>query len=307
MLFRSPSWGFFFVRRHLLQGRSVISVTGRRPGRPDGDFAMKTPRVLSAAAAAASLFILTLYLTIAAGSVVSIWGVDWSWTGDHWIYSLDVGLDTLLVTLMAALVTTPAAVFGGMLAAFLIVRLNFSGRRLLELLCLLGSALPGAAMGIGYILTFNGAPFRLSGGALILILLYVFRNLPLAVDIGTTAFRQISPRIEESSMNLGAGRLRTFRSVTLPLLKPACATALIFTFIRSMTALSAVIFLVSARWNHMTVLIFAQTEIMRLGAASVMSLVLILIILSFIALVLKAVHLRGTDVVRLQDTGVVHD
>jgi len=72
--------------------------------------------------------------------------------------------------------------------------------------------------------------------------------------------------------------------VTMPLIKPAFIAGLSFAFTRAMTAVSAIIFLVSARWNHLTVLILAQTEIMRLGPASVLSLFLIIIVLLTFAL-----------------------
>ncbi len=80
------------------------------------------------------------------------------------------------------------------------------------------------------------------------------------------SLQQIDPSIEEASRNLGASTGYTFRKITLPLIKPALfAGGLSYSFVRSMTAVSAVIFLVSARWNHLTALTLAQTEIMRLG------------------------------------------
>src|SRR5690606_14399799 len=90
--------------------------------------------------------------------------------------------------------------------------------------------------------------------------------------------------IEEASTNLGASTAYTFAHVTMPLIKPAFIAGLSCAFTRAMTAVSAIIFLVSARWNHLTVLILAQTEIMRLGPASVLSLFLIIIVLLTFAL-----------------------
>ena len=103
--------------------------------------------------------------------------------------------------------------------------------------------------------------------------------MPVGIEAGVASLQQIDRSIEEASTNLGASTQYTFSHITLPLIKPAFIAGLSFGFTRAMTAVSAVIFLVSARWNHLTVLILSQTEIMRLGAASVLSLFLIIIVL----------------------------
>ena len=167
---------------------------------------------------------------------------------------------------------------------------------MMGLLAMLSYAIPGTAIGIGYVLAFNTAPFRWSGTAFILVMSYLFRHVPIAVESGVAALKQISAEIEESATNLGADSARTFRDITLPLIKPAFFAGATFSFVRSMTAISAIIFLVSARWNHVTVLILAQTEIMRLGVASVMSFILILIIMAVIALMMKLTGLKRDQI-----------
>lgn len=281
--------GYFFQRRFSgktriagLSGSLLSPVSTHRYGAGRG------PALLLAMFSGG---ILLLYLTILAGSFVRLWGVDWSLTLDHLTYSHDVGLKTLRNTLYLALVSAPLSALLGLAAALVIRRFPKTGR-FLEGLTLLGTAAPGAAVGIGYILAFSRAPFRLSGTAMILILLYVFRNMPLGLEGGLSALRQIPPSIEESSRNLGAGEWRTLGKITLPLISTAVYSSLGLSFARSMTALSAVIFLVSARWNHMTVLVFSQTEIMRLGAASVMSLVVTLIILGVLAVLSRLSAMR---------------
>jgi iron(III) transport system permease protein len=236
------------------------------------------------------------YGTIIIGSFVKLWGVDWSLTLDHFSYSWDVGVTTLRNTIMLALIATPLTALMGMIIAFLTMRKHFPGRNALSLLSLLSYAIPGTAIGIGYVLAFNGTPFRWSGTAFILVTAYVFRNVPIAVESGIAALKQISAEIEESSTNLGATSAQTFRQITLPLIKPAFFAGATFTFVRSMTAISAIIFLVSARWNHVTVLILAQTEILRLGVASVMSTILIIVIMGFIYLIMKATGLKRDQI-----------
>ncbi|HQK26239.1 MAG TPA: ABC transporter permease subunit, partial [Synergistaceae bacterium] len=106
------------------------------------------------------------------------------------------------------------------------------------------------------------------------------------------------PSIEEAAADLGADAATVFRDVVLPLVRPAFISSLSYTFVRSMTAVSAVIFLISARWYHLTVLIYNFSENLRFGLASVLATALILIVLATFGLlrllVPKNVHLAKT-------------
>src|SRR5690606_10078983 len=109
----------------------------------------------------------------------------------------------------------------------------------------------------------------------------------------TAILRQIDPSIEEAAQNLGASALTTFRKVTLPLIAPAFFSALVYAFVRAMTAISAAIFLVSANWNLMTVQILNQVGSGRLGVAAAYSVVVIAIVL-FAIIVINAIVTRMT-------------
>lgn len=113
---------------------------------------------------------------------------------------------------------------------------------------------------------------------------YVIRELPVGLENGVTALHQIDPSIEEAASDLGADTPTVFRTIVLPLVKPAFISSMSYTFVRSMTAVSAIIFLISARWNHLTVLILNFSENIRFGYASVLSTVLILIVLAVFGL-----------------------
>ena len=101
-------------------------------------------------------------------------------------------------------------------------------------------------LGVSYILAFNVPPFELTGTGLIIVLCFVFRNLPVGVRAGTASFKQLDKSLDEASTMLRAGTATTLRRVVLPLLKPALVAALVYSFVRSMTTVSAVIFLVTA-------------------------------------------------------------
>lgn len=282
-----PTVGVFFVQKHIMKNKSYITVTGKSSRRSSATTTPLLNLSLTVMCGIIAGFVLLFYITIISGSFIKLWGVNWSFTLEHFSYSWDVGLRTMKNTLLLAIISTPITAFFGMAISYIVVRKDFPGKHLMEFLSLLSYAIPGTAVGISYILAFNKAPFELSGTAFILITCYVFRNVPIGVEGGIAALKQISDEIEESSINLGATSSVTFRKITLPLIRPAFFSGATFAFVRSMTAISAIIFLVSARWNHMTVLILAQTEIMRLGVASVMSFALIVIIMAFIFIIMK--------------------
>ena len=135
--------------------------------------------------------------------------------------------------------------------------------------------MPGTVVGIGYILAFNGPPVILTGTLAILVAAFVFRYMSVGIQNGIAVLSQVDPAIEEAAQNLGADSITTFRKITLPLIAPAFFSALVYAFVRAMTAISAAIFLVSANWNLMTVQILNQVGSGRLGVAAAFSVVLI--------------------------------
>jgi iron(III) transport system permease protein len=130
--------------------------------------------------------------------------------------------------------------------AWLLARVPFRGRGLFEFGALLAFAIPGTVVGVSYVLSFNVPPFELTGTGLIIVLCFIFRNLPVGVRAGTAALEQIDRSLDEASATLRASTLTTLRRIVMPLLKPALVAALVYSFVRAMTMVSAVIFLVTA-------------------------------------------------------------
>ncbi len=291
-----PTVLVFFIQKYIMKNKTYVTITGKSSRRGSASVSKATRAGLFAFCLSVSIFVLMFYTTIIGGSFVKLWGVNWTPTLKWFAYSFDVGFTTLKNTLYLAIIQTPITALLGMVIAFIVVRKSFPGKGALDFLSMLSYAIPGTAIGIGYILAFNKAPFELSGTAFILIAVYVFRNVPIGVQGGIAALKQISTDIEESSTNLGATTAYTFRKITLPLIRPSFFAGATFAFVRAMTAISAIIFLVSARWNHLTVLILAQTEIMRLGAASVLSFVLIIVIMTFVFLIMKLTGLKQSQI-----------
>ncbi len=161
--------------------------------------------------------------------------------------------------------------------ALLAIALVFAGIVLLQ-----GTKLRIPRIGLGILglaipcaLSFTGVPFAMVGGAYIIMAAFIVRSLPASVRSGVAALQQIDPSIEEASNILGADAQYTFRKVTLPLILPALFAGLIFSFTRHMTSLSAIIFLVSAKWRIVTASILSEWEQGGVSIAAAYSTVII--------------------------------
>ena len=138
----------------------------------------------------------------------------------------------------------------------------------------------GTVIGVSYIVAFNLAPLELTGGMAILVLCFVFRNMPVGVRAGVAALAQIDRTLDEASATLRASTLRTLTRVVMPLLRPAILATLVFSFTHAMTAVSAVIFLATAKYNLATVYIINRVEAGEYPLAIVYSTVLMAFMLA---------------------------
>ncbi|MDR1029488.1 MAG: iron ABC transporter permease [Treponema sp.] len=293
LLLLMPTLTAFFAQRYWVNKKSVVTVTGK-PTTRLAELATKPVRICLVAFVGLCLgFILILYGTIVAGCFVKNWGIDYSFTLSNIGEALARGKQALVSTVILAAIATPIAGLIAMIAALMVVRRTFVGKRILEVLLMTPFAVPGTLLGISYILAFNKPPLLLVGTAAIIVINYIIRELPVGLETGAASLRQIDPSIEEAAQDLGANTSQVFTSVVLPLIRPSFLTSMSYTFVRSMTAVSAVIFLISARWYHLTVQIYNFSENLRFGLASVLSTVLIIIVLAAFALMQCIVRDRG--------------
>jgi iron(III) transport system permease protein len=272
----------FIVEKYWIERKSYITVTGKASRERELINEKKIVFPIDIFCLLITVFVLAFYVLIPIGGLFKIWGVNYSLTLNHFKYVFELGLKPLRDTTFLATVSTPISGVLSMIIAFLIVRKRFFGRGFVEFTSLLAMAVPGTVIGIGYILAYNTKPLVLTGTATILIIAFIMRSLPVGVRSGVAALQQIDPAIEEAASDLGADTTKVFTSVTLPLIKPAFFSGLVYTFVRSMTAVSAVIFLVSARYSLLTVQILSQVDAGRFGVAAAFSTILIVIV--FIAI-----------------------
>ncbi len=244
-----------------------------------------------------AIFTVVLYGMIFYGSFVKRWGFDNSLTfdnysdafgigwGEHGIVWAGAAWDSFWTTLNISAIAAPLTAAVGLTTAYLLVRQNFRGKSAFEFGTMLSFAIPGTVIGVSYILAFNVPPFELTGTGVILVICFIFRNMPVGVRGGIAAMSQLDKSLDEASLTLGANSFTTFRRVILPLLRPAIVAALVYSFVRAITSVSAVIFLVSADHNMATSYIIGLVENGRYGVAIAYCSVLILVMLSAILVV----------------------
>ncbi|WP_425101126.1 ABC transporter permease [Tropicibacter sp. S64] len=283
----------FLAQRLWLSGRNFATVTGKGDGGRHAQLPRRVAWPVITIAVVWALFTVTVYAMILFGGFVTTWGLDHSLTFEHYIRAFGVTLtdgfawtgvawDSFWTTMEIALIAAPLTAAVGLLTAWLIVRQRFPGRSVFEFALMMSFAIPGTVIGISYIMAFNLPPLQMTGTAAILIACFVFRNMPVGVRGGVAAMAQLDGSLDEASLTLGAGSARTMRKVILPLMRPAILAALVYSFVRAITSISAVIFLVSAKYNMATAYIVGLVENGEYGIAIAYSSVLILVMISVI-------------------------
>ncbi len=236
-----------------------------------------------------------IYVMIPVVSFVKLWGINYSLTFANYIEAWKIGKQALMDTVKLAVVTTPITGVIAMLMAFLIVRKKNPLNKPMEAIGMFGMIVPGTILGYAYVLLFNSAPLYLTGTFLILVASCCSRYLPVGLQSGITSLRQIDPSIEEAASDLGANSLQVFTKITLPLIKSSFFGGLVYTFVRTMTAMSALVFLVSARHKLLTISILDQVDRGRYGTASAMSTMLIVVVYIAILIIYRLLGLLGVN------------
>jgi iron(III) transport system permease protein len=281
-----PAMLVYLAQRYWVSQRSYVTITGKAG-------AATTPKSVPAGARypllalclLVALAILYFYGLLFYASVVVALGANHRFTLAHYHVIFTEGLKAIRDTLVIAGAGMPLGGLLGVLVGYLVSRKAVPGRQAMEVVSMLNYALPGTIVGIAYLMAFNDPPLVLTGTALVIVACYVFRYSAAGIRATVATLHQIDPSIEEASESLGAGSGTTFRRVTLPLVLPAFFAGLTVVFIRSMTAISATIFLVSINWTLITVRILENITELSLGPAAAFSVLVVAIVFAVVAMV----------------------
>ena len=283
------SMTLFIVEKYVLERRSVATLTGKasRARVQIEDRSVRIPT--TALCGFVGLFVIGMYAMVPVGAFFKLWGRDFSFTLNHFYNVLGRDTkpftDSLYLSLSAAIITSILS----MIIAYLIVKKKFLGKRFMEFATMFAMAVPGTVLGIamlrGYITGIFGSGFLvLIGTGAILIIAFTVRSLPIGTRSAVAALNQIDKSIEESAYDMGANSLKVFTSVTLPLISDSFFSSLVSTFARSITATSAVIFLISARFQLITPKIMTVVDRGQYSVACAYATIMMFIVYFAIAL-----------------------
>jgi iron(III) transport system permease protein len=292
----------FLIQKYYLEKKTAATLTGKasRARMPITDRSVTIPLTLFCGLAAA--FVVLMYIMVPFGALFTLWGRDYSLSLKWFQYMFKTsGLKAFKDSLVLSLIAAPLTAILSMIISYLVVKRKFRLKGFIEFVSMLAMAVPGTVLGIGYIRGFANGLFRtgimsgLYGTGLILIIVFIVRSLPTGTRSGISALRQIDPCIEESAYDMGANSAHVFFTVTLPLIKDSFFSGLVTAFVRSITAISAIILLVTPQYQLITCQINEQAEKGNYGVACAYATVLILITYGMVLIMNALIRVFGTS------------
>ena len=232
------------------------------------------------------------------GSFMKLFGffhIPAPYTLNHW---RDVLNDPVfLSSLWNSLLLSGGAGFGGVMVyavvAYLIVRSRLPGRRIVDLLAWLPWSIPGILLGVSVLWLILASPMLsfLYGSMASLILIMIVAQMPIGIHMMKTSIRQIAVELEHSSRVCGAGPMRTFYSIVLPLIRPMLVSIFVIVFISALRDISTIIFLASARNQTLSLLMMQFASASNLEASAVIG-VITTVIVVVVALITRRFGLQ---------------
>ena len=293
----------FVVQKYVLEAKSTATLSGKasRARMLITDNSVRIP--LTVLCCAIALFVVVMYLCVPFGALFKTWGYDFTLTTKWFeqVFTKYHGLQAFRDSFLLSLVSAPITAVLSMIISYLVVKRNFKAKGFIEAVSMLAMAVPGTVLGVGYIRGFSGGLFHsgilqgLYGSAAILIIVFIVRSLPTGTRSGISALRQIDKSIEESAYDMGADSFTVFRTVTLPLIKDSFFSGLVTAFVRSITAISAIILLVTPQFLLITVQINEFAEKGNYGIACAFATILIAITYGAVLIMNFAIKHFGTS------------
>lgn len=293
----------FVVQKYVLERKSTATLSGKasRQRMLITDKSVRIP--LSLLCGLMALFVVLMYVCVPFGALFRTWGYDFTLTTKWFqqVFTLNHGFEAFTDSFVISFISAPITAILSMIISYLVVKRDFKTKGFIEAVSMLAMAVPGTVLGVGYIRGFSGGIFHtgvmqgLYGTAAILVIVFIVRSLPTGTRSGIAALRQIDKSIEESAYDMGANSFQVFMTVTLPLIKDSFLSGLVTAFVRSITAISAVILLVTPQTLFITVQINEFAEKGAYGIACAFATILIAITYGSVLLMNLAIKHFGTS------------
>lgn len=276
----------FGVQKYYLEKKTAATLTGKasRARMMIEDRSVKIPLTIFCGLSA--VFVIMMYICVPIGALFPTWGYKFTPLTFKWfeqVFTRYRGLQAFKDSFVLSLIAAPITALLSMIISYLVVKRKFRAKGFIEAVSMLAMAVPGTVLGVGYIRGYSGGIFHtgflqgLYGTGAILVIVFIVRSLPTGTRSGISALRQIDKSIEESAYDMGANSLKVFTTVTLPLIKDSFLSGLVTAFVRSITAISAIILLVTPSYLLITVQINEFAEKGSFSIACAFATILIVI------------------------------
>lgn len=293
----------FIVQKYYLEAKSTATLTGKASRQRMLITDKSVTRPLTIFCLLIALFVILMYICVPFGALFKTWGYDFSLTFKWFglVFSRYKGFKAFKDSFLLSLIASPITALLSMIISYLVVKRNFRSKGFIEAVSMLAMAVPGTVLGVGYIRGYSAGVFRtgflqsLYGTGALLVIVFIVRSLPTGTRSGISALRQIDKSIEESAYDMGADSFKVFMTVTLPLIKDSFLSGLVTAFVRSITAISAIILLVTPKFLLITVQINEFAEKGSYGIACAFATILILITYGSVALMNLFIKYFGTS------------
>lgn len=292
----------FFIQKYYLEKKTAATLTGKAARARVLIDDKGVTRPLTLLCTLVALFVILMYIMIPFGALFKLWGRDYSLTTKWFDYLFKYsGMKAFRDSFLLSIIAAPITALMSMVISYMVVKKKFKSKAFIEFVSMLAMAVPGTVLGIGYIrgyangLFHSGIMSGLYGTGVILIIVFIVRSLPVGTRSGISALRQIDSSIEESAYDLGAGSGKVFTSVTLPLIKDSFFSGLVTSFVRSITAISAIILLVTPQFLLITCQINEFAEKGYYGVACAYATILIVIVYASVLIMNLAMRFFGTS------------
>jgi len=180
-------------------------------------------------------------------------------------------------TLILGVATATAGTVLTLVIAYIVARRALPLYHWLGFVATTPIAIPSIVLGVGLFFAYTHPPFVLYGTLTILFLAFLTIELPIGYQQFQAAFRSIHVDLEDAGRILGAGRLRTLKDITAPLIWSAVVSTWCLVFVATIRELSAAVLLFTANTKVLSVLIYDLNESGDLGAIAVLGLAMLVI------------------------------
>ncbi len=224
-----------------------------------------------------SLVVVMMLVSVFLAAFTRHIGGDYGLTWQHFQILPQRGWNSTINTLVFAAATMVTVSFLGILIAYLVTRVEFRGKRLLDWLTTLPFAIPGTFMGVGFAIAFNRSPILLAGTWAIVIACTIIRELPLGLRAGVSVLSQQDPAVEDAASTLGASKITAFFNIIMPMSRSALMVTAAWAFIATVQTLGAIIFIITPGTKLLSVDVFEAVVRNDWGDAAAFSVVMLLL------------------------------